>query len=340
LTTPASTSTPTELPRRCWWRPPAFSAGLALIVSLLYVIGQEPYESPQVRSDRKNLERMATGNAAVFGSSHGFSVMPDKMDLDGVNLSHGGQDVFEMVYMARAVKRLAPNLKTVIFTISYFTFVFDNAAYLAKGTQTRIGRRLVMYTAFPSLDYIPGDATSYVKGLLAPVVTRDHWRLVLWPGGSRKDALPDASDLPPSPRRDDGVASASAIASYAKRRCKQYTTLMRNMTSHHPHIEADTYRTLKEASQELEAGGVRVVLVTPPYSDAYNDCFDTKRQTLTRKLARRIANETGAEYVDAGKLPEFASNREYFRNSDHLNNQGKVEFSRWLGGKLGTADRD
>jgi hypothetical protein len=311
-----------------------------VIVGVLYVIGQGPYESPQVRSDRKNLEHMATGNTAVFGSSHGFSVMPDKMDLDGVNLSHGGQDVFEMVYMARAVKRAAPNLKTVIFTISYFTFVFDNAAYATKGKQTRIGRRLVMYTAFPSLDYIPGDATSYVKGLLAPVVTRDHWRLVIWPGGSRKDALPDASDLPPSPRRDDGVANASALASYAKRRCKQYASLMRNMTSHHPHIEADTYATLKKASQELEGDGVRVVLVTPPYSDAYNACFDTKRQTLTRKLARRIASETGAEYVDAGKLPEFASSREYFRNSDHLNNAGKVEFSRWLGRKLGTADHD
>jgi hypothetical protein len=314
-------------------------AGLALVTGALYAVGHGPYESPQVRSDRENLAQMATGKAVVFGSSHGFNVLPETANLDGVNLSHGGQDVFEMVYMARAVKRAAPRLETVIFTISYFTFVFDNAAYLKRGTQTRIGRRIVMYAAFPSFGFVPGDASSYAKGLLAPVITRDHWRSVLWPGGSKKDALPDASDLPPSARHDLHVASESEIASYAKRRCKQYAGLMRNMTSNHPHLEADTFNALKDVSQELEDAGVRVVLVTPPYYETYNACFDSKRQALTRKLASRVAKETGAEYFDAGRLPELAENRQFFRNSDHMNHEGKTAFSRWLGKKLEQAEK-
>src|SRR5262245_38810903 len=94
-----------ETARRCFFRPLAFVAGLVALLGARYAVGYAPYEAPQVRSDRKNLVRLATRNAAVFGSSHGFNVLPEKAGLDGVNLAHGGQDIFEMAYMARAVRR-------------------------------------------------------------------------------------------------------------------------------------------------------------------------------------------------------------------------------------------
>jgi hypothetical protein len=326
-------------PGRCWWRPLVFTAGLAVLVGTLYAIGYSTYESPLRRSDRKNLARMATQSAVVLGSSHGFAIVPAKMGLDGVNLAHGGQDVFEMAFMARAVKRSAPYLKVVIFTVSYFTFAFDNAAYLKNGKQTRIGRRIVMYSAFSSDGFIPGDLSSYVKGVLWPVVTRDHWMSIFLQGVSRRKALPETGDLPPSAKRDRHVASERRIESDAKGRCRDYSALTRNMSSNHRGLEADAFQVLRDVSRELEESGVRVVLVTPPFTDAYDDCFDSKRQRAARRLAARIASETGAEYVDAGAEDEFAKNPEYFANSDHLNREGKVAFSRWLGRKLGTTKK-
>jgi hypothetical protein len=85
---------------------------------------------------------------------------------------------------------------------------------------------------------------------------------------------------------------------------------------------------------------VRVVLVMPPYAEAYDDCFDSKRQRTSRRLAARIASETAAEYVDAGAEDDFTKAPEYFANSDHLNRAGKVAFSRWLGLRLGTTEDD
>jgi hypothetical protein len=334
MTTPASP--PTSSKFRCIVRPLAFTAGLALIFCALYVIGYKRYESYQIRSDRKNLARMATGNGVVFGSSHGFNLLPEEVGFEGVNLSHGGQDLFEMVYMARAVKRAAPELETVIFTLSYFAFALDNAAYLSKGTQSRIGRRIVMYASFPSFGFVPGDATSWVKGNLSPVVTRDHWKSVLWPTGSR-EATPKGSDLPPDPKSDRGSASLSSLESHARRRCKQYSRLMRNMAKNHEGLDDDAFEALRDVSRDLEKAGVRVVLVTSPYYETYNACFDAKRQALTRRLARRVARETGAEYIDASNEPGFTRTREYFRNSDHMNRDGKIEFSRWLGQQLALA---
>ena len=91
---------------------------------------------------------------------------------------------------------------------------------------------------------------------------------------------------------------------------------------------------LRDVSRDLERSGVRVVLVTVPYYETYNECFDERRQRLTRRLAKRVAAETGAEYIDAGEHPDFTRTREYFRNSDHMNRDGKIAFSRWLGQEL------
>jgi hypothetical protein len=329
---------PPSNPARCWWRPLVFLAGLGVLVGILYAIGYSTYESPVRRSDKKHLDRMATQSAVVFGSSHAFAILPDKMGLEGVNLAHGGQDVFEMAFMARAVKRDARNLKAVIFVVSYFTFAFDNASYLQNRTQTRIGRRISMYSTFSSYGFIPGDSSAYVKGVLWPLVTRDHWMSIFLPGASRRNALPETGDLPPNPKRDRHVSSARAIEAHAKRRCQNYSALMRNMTSNRPGLEADAFEVLRDVSRELEDSGVRVVLVMPPYADAYDDCFDAKRQRTSRRLAARIASETGAEYVDAGAEDDFTKAPGYFANSDHLNRDGKVAFSRWLGRRLGTIE--
>lgn len=333
-----STEKPPPVPlkplREWWWRPLAFVAGLAVLLAAFYGVGGPHYETIQFRSDRANLALLEDRSAVVFGSSHGFSVLPEEVGLDGVNLAHGGQDVFEMAYMARVVKRHAPHLKTAIFTISYFTFALDNAAYVEDGVQSRIGRRIILYASFPGLGFVPGDGSAWVKGRLAPVVTRDHWERVLWPWASPPKPA-NEWELPPSPKRDSRVTSHAYAVTHARRRCKEYAELMKNMASNHPGLDADAYEALHDVAEELESSGVRVVLVIPPYYVTYNGCFDLKLQERTRRFARRIATETGAEYFDASQLPEFTQDRRFFVNSDHVNRKGKIEFSRWLGRRLG-----
>jgi hypothetical protein len=333
MTTEASPSTSKVPLRVWWWRPLAFLGGLAVLLAGLYAVGRSRYETVQFRSDRQNLDRLKDRNAVVFGSSHGFDILPEEVGLDGVNLAHGGQDAFEMAYMARVVKRRIPHLETVVFAVSYFTFALDNAAYIERGKQTRIGRRLAMYASFSSLGFVPGDGPAWVKGLLAPVVTKNHWKNVLWPWGSSEET-PNGFDLPPSPKRDRGVTSRASAVAHAERRCDEYDELMQNMASNHPNLDEDAYSALRDVAKELEGSGVRVVLVTPPYYVTYNDCFDPKLQERTRRFAERIAGETGAEYFDASRRPEFTRDRRFFLNSDHMNRTGKIEFSRWLGRRL------
>jgi hypothetical protein len=321
----------------CIGRPLGFAAGFVGVIGILWAIGNPSYRVPDIQRDHAGLERMKTGRHIVFGSSHGYNVDVEAAGFDGVNMSHGGQDVFEQVYMAREVKRTAPNLELVVFTLSYFSFVFDNAAYFSSGAHTRAGRRVSMYATFPSFRFIRGDGTSWVKGMLSPVVTPDHWKRLVWPTETKESETEE--ELQRAAKRYDVAASEEFLAFHAKKRCRQYARLMKKMVASRRGLAEDAFETLRDAAKELEATGVRVVLLTTPYYEAYNACYDAKRQRLTRRFAKRIAHETGAEYIDAGSEPAFANNREYFRNSDHMNASGSAAFSRWLGRQLARREK-
>jgi hypothetical protein len=129
------------------------------------------------------------------------------------------------------------------------------------------------------------------------------------------------------------VASEGALAAHAKVRCRAYGALMRNAESRHPNLDDHAFDALRDVSRELEAAGLRVVLVTPPYFASYEARFDPKRKAQARRLAQRIANETGAEYFDASTEPELTK-AGLFSDSDHVNLAGKTAFSRWLQRRL------
>lgn len=327
--------------RQPWWRPLAFVLGLAALVAPLYALGTQRYLPPELEQDRRSLAAMATGRVIVLGSSHGYDIVPKEVGLVGENFSHTGQDVFEMAQIARVVKGHAPYLDTVIFTLSYFTFALDNAAYLEAGVQARIGKRLDLYAAFPSLRFISGDGAAWLKGMLFPLITGDHWqRVFIRPrAGSRAPgAKLDDDDQIPDPaqeaRSEESAESAESLTRHARQRCRSYKYLMANMRAHHPKLEEDAFDTLYDVVSELEAANIHVILVTPPYYEAYSKCFDRQRQALTRGNAREIVAKTGAEYIDAGNSAAFATSRELYTDSDHLNGEGQRTFSRWLKSQL------
>lgn len=159
-----------------WWAPPCYFLGLGLFLWGLYVLGRPYYVDDDLRADIQKARQLDDARYVVVGSSHGRDVDLEALGVEGQNLSHNGQDLFEMVYIVRSAVKRAPQLETVIITLSYFTFALDNAAYERGGVRDRIGRRVQMYSAFPRAAFLPGDQAEFAKGLLYPIVTRDHFQ--------------------------------------------------------------------------------------------------------------------------------------------------------------------
>jgi hypothetical protein len=76
---------------------------------------------------------------------------------------------------------------------------------------------------------------------------------------------------------------------------------------------------------------VDVVLITPPYHRSYSGRVnETAYPMAMRELALRAAREFDIQWIDAGGHEDFASRAELFRDSDHFNDAGRAEFTRWL----------
>lgn len=326
--------------RALWWRPPAFLLGIGAIFALLYLHGQRAYITKALRDDRSELRRMESRRVVVLGSSHAYAIEPRPMGLSGVNLAHDGQDLFEIAYIARTVKARAPKLDTVIIVLSYFSFVFDNAAMVDNGVKTRVGRRIDLYSAFGRLAMIPGDGAEYLKGMLWPIVTRDHYRAGFASLGIKeaRAATPDddeadrdrqgEADVDP-PRAKRPPKTLQFYQDHAKRRCRHYSALIKGMRAGHPGLESDTYELMRDLATELRESSIRVVFVTPPYFDAYNECFDQRAQELTRTNGARLAKETGALYFDFSHHPEFRDMSRYM-DTDHIRKSHRGRFSKLL----------
>ena len=330
MTTPEpAATTDAAWPPNWWSRPIVFVAGLAAILGLLSLASRSVYLEPNNAADRKLLAEMRKRHVLLLGTSHGHDVSLSEMGFDGVDLTHGGQDLFEMAYMARTVKKRSPLFDTLVISLSYFSFNFDNAAYTVDGVRTRVGRRLDLYTVFPRLTFIPGDSAEYVKGRLYPIVTLDHYQAgfkAIWDRAHGRDVVPLAVPAPPVP--PDKTQAPSWFKKHAKRRCQQFRDFARNMSEHHPGLAEDAFASTLALAREMQAAKVRVIFVTPPYTRQYNDCFEKEYVERTLESGRRLATLTGASYFDFSHDDSFVDRRKFFEDSDHLNERGRVAFSR------------
>lgn len=301
-----------------------FLLGLLSLFAVLYRVGAPHYQTTKFKAEKRRIQAAKDTKSLIFGNSHALDIVPADGGFSGTNFGRGGQDLFELAHTARYVMPRAPKVKTVLIGLSYFSFSLDNGNYRKKDVQTRIGRRLHTYAAFPRLGFIEGDAGPYLKGLFYPLVTSDHWARILT-GTSRASLDDDDDELPAKKmvRR-----SAAQLDSIARKRVRGYLGLMRNMKKHNPEVAEETYDTLLALVEDFQERGITVALFTAPYWKGYNKEFPKSFQTRLVENAKRISKATGARYYDFSKKAEFSEDPELFADADHLNLEGKRIFSR------------
>jgi hypothetical protein len=299
-----------------------FLLGLVAIVAVLYRIGVPHYQTPKLKAEKLRLADAKSAKVLIFGNSHALDIVPELGGFRGTNFGRGGQDLFELAHTARYVLPRAPQAKTVLISLSYFSFAIDNAAHWKKGVQTHIGRRLHTYSAFPRLDFIEGDTGPYLKGLLYPLVTSDHWARPLT-GAAAVEQEDDEEEK--VVRR-----SAAQLGPITKRRVRSYVSMMKNMKQNNPEVAQKAYATLRGLIEEMKARGVTVVLFTAPYWQAYCKQFPKKYRRELAENAKELSTAMGVPYYDFSDDSKFSDAPELFANADHLNVDGKRIFSKTI----------
>lgn len=316
-----------------------FVALCAAMVALLYRVGWPHYHAEERARIRAVLDAPDRVEVLVLGSSHAQAIDLEAMGLRGENLFMVAQDMFETAYGARVMAPRLPRLALVFVSVSNFTFLHDNGPFRRGGVRTRSVLRVKMYARYPiSLDSIPGDASNALKGLLHPIVTEDHWRRVFehprWSAPPRPAPRPAEAPAPlelETVRREVAASTAARSheehARYAATRCGNDRVTNALMLEANPRVTEMVAATTRELIAGLRARGVRVVFFTPPYYVAYNEACDERWRQLMLDEMGRIARETGVEYYDFSRDPEFERDPRLFTNADHLNGRGARLFS-------------
>jgi hypothetical protein len=305
-----------------------FLLGLLAIFAVLYRVGAPHYQTAKFKQEKRRLAAVPQAEIVIFGNSHALNISPEEGQFRGMNFGRGGQDLFELAHTARYVMPRASQARTVLIGISYFSFSLDNGAFRKRGVQTRIGRRLHTYAAFPRLGLIEGDTGPYLKGLLYPLVTGDHWERI-WTGvydASRADE----EDEEVRPKTKLVLRTPAQLESISRRRVRGYLGLMSNMRKNNPEVMNETYETLLELILDLQDRGLTVALFTAPYYAAYSKQFPKVWQTRLSENAKKLSKATGARYHDFSKNSELVDRAELFADGDHLNLDGKKIFSRMI----------
>ena len=99
----------------------------SLIFTLLNILA-DIYDPQRDFRITQLLDKRDSINALAVGNSHTCAFDFNVLKIYGYRVAQGGNDVFEVEYQLKALVPMLPNLKLVLFNISYFSLFEDNSA--------------------------------------------------------------------------------------------------------------------------------------------------------------------------------------------------------------------
>lgn len=309
------------------------------IFALLYGLGEERY--PKYFQQRQIIRQAVAEKdirALVLGSSHANVIRAERLGFakdEILTVIQGGADLYETTFQLRTLVPRLPALETVIMSISYFSFSYDNAAFITEdGVNNRLEKRRYLYAILPAWDCIRGDVKSLFLGKLYPIFTNDHWESVLGESvlgesNLRRRALAGESRAAEKPHKLSIRKKIKKLNRQGRNRVRSVCRRIDTMKENNPHVETESFQRLFQQVKQLESDGIRVIFVTPPYWQTYVTSFPAYYKKMVRENMARITR-LGAEYYDFSQSRFFIRRPHWYANADHLQSDGFGVFNSFL----------
>lgn len=319
-----------------------FVLGLWLLLNILGYVADRIaplsvwYE--RAEKDYTNLiKQKDTIQAVSLGNSHSEAIDFDTLGVRGQTLARAGADLLEVERYAASVVDSLPGLETVFITLPYYAFSWDNST--RNNTQIL---RIELYAMLPIWKAVEGDGGNLVLGKLhrvtrlMSVARPDHWHDVIY-------SEVDFSTLFSNSPEFDAVSVETSKSCphltpveqerHAQEIAGKNVASSRAMANTRQGLSEDAFEALADTVEHLQGKGVRVILYTPPYYEAYTTHFVDQGSDIIVQMhqaVRRLQEEYQVEYYDFSKDPNLTTQYELFVNSDHLNDCGAKAFSERL----------
>jgi hypothetical protein len=295
------------------------------------------YSKSEADKLNKLLENKDRIEAISLGNSHSGAIDFASLGMEGQVLARAGTDLFEVNLYANQVVPQLPDLQTVFISVSYFSFTNNNVLLDDKRNL-----RIELYGMLNTWKPLAGDFEPLVLGKLhryfriMSIVRPDSWKNVF-------------NNILQSKMGAESPPATTVTTKTVWGECGHFTKgeleaigndiAAKAANTHLRFLEASSntprqsYQILAKTIEMLQSRGIRVVLFTPPYYQAYNNRFKAVAPEMVESMEvsmKEIQRQYDVEYYNAASLAAFSTHPELFYNSDHLNPCGMRAFSEYL----------
>ncbi len=255
-------------------------------------------------------------DVAVFGASHGrdaFKYPPEGRTLFNFSLSSQTPE-YDLRLMRQYQDRIRPGALVVLTVSPMYPFYLQTEEDFAK-LQPRY------YRVLPPWNMVRPDWGYALRLRVSPLLTEDYTKIA--------DAFLHPGPLNPTYDERTGLARLQPedLPREKARIHKDHIAPDSTAFPEESPAMADAYREMLALCREK---GWRAVLVTPPYTAEYLECFEEYSPDFFPVLERfldGLSEEYGVPCLDYSHDPSFTEHHEFFRNIDHLNLDGAALFN-------------
>ena len=248
---------------------------------------------------------------AAAGSSHGIAAFRTSDLGEGFfNFSMSAQTPQYDLMMLRSVAGHIEDGATVILTVSYMSPFWTDTEETFATKQNRY------YRILPPDGIVDADLVRWCLGRFSPALTTDAKDI------ARALLAPRSAPADPDAVWTEGSVTEDMIPAERERVARDHLTLITPAMPDGNPVMLASYGDILALCRER---GWKPVLVTPPYPREYTECFPDDVLAAFRSLMTELARENGVEWLDHSCDEGYPL--AYFRDLDHLNEEGAHAFS-------------
>ncbi|WP_298417997.1 hypothetical protein [uncultured Kordia sp.] len=293
-----------------------------LAISFLIVKAIYDIDNPNKKYKIANNEKYDVVN---LGTSHGYSFTYGFYGINGRRFNRGGNTLYYDLQIYKEIRESLNENALVFIPISYFSFgQAENGGSKegAQGTNTFVDefyyrlppQAIKDYSVSKHLDLI----TTTLRANVSKVFSRELKYRNYTPSSFNYKAYLNKS-------YKEKNAKSINLKNHGVNRAKYHK-------KEAVYIEDDrNIEYLKMLIKEIKKDNCKPIIILTPYHSEYNKHFDAswRNKYVLDKIDEAAKNEN-VDILDYSNDPRFSKNKKYFKNTDHLNAKGRIEFTKTL----------
>ncbi|MFY9075998.1 hypothetical protein OZZ08_13710 [Malaciobacter mytili] len=300
-------------------------------ISIVYPSSHETYN----KYIDEGIKLLSTNEytAIAIGSSIGFSLNFDDLNIKGLNFSYASRDLLEDAYLLKLLVEQSNSIKYIFWSVGGANSMMTNNAWYAPFVRREFYRAVNKYET-SLLEPIANDWSNYIQGNFFPLIRKDYWKEPI-----KKIFKPSKTYEQKDLFKALKIVSKDSLLSRNSNTLTQEYNIQKNNMKQFENSQYYYHNTPQLIMEEVikmckfvASKNKQLIFITPPFTKSYLELSNTlniKGKEYWQKVVKEC-KENKTIVLDWSKDDNYKNNYKYFYDYIHLNQEGNKIFMKDL----------